>query len=264
MARKVKIGIIGGGNMGAAIIGGIQKLYSVSVCENDKKRVNYLKKRFKVAVGSLEKTIKGADVVVLAVKPQSFDSVLSEAKKYISKDKLVVSIAAGITCSFIEKKLGKGIKVIRTMPNLPAQIGEGITAISKGKLAKKKDLGLAVNIFETIGEVLVVEEKQIDAVTAVSGSGPAYVFLFVECLQKAAKSLGLSKKDSNILVLHTIYGSLDLMLSSGDLPEELRKKVTSKGGTTKAALDVLFKSNITKTYKDALSAAKKRARELSK
>ena len=195
---------------------------------------------------------------------QGVPELLEEIKVFNIKDKLFVSIAAGITTSFIEKKLGKDVRVIRTMPNLPAQVKQGITAICGGKNSKKKDISLVADIFKEIGKTVIVEEKMIDAVTAVSGSGPAYVFLFVECFVKAAQSLGFDAATSKELVLQTLKGSLCLLDNCNEDAGVLRSRVTSKGGTTQAALEVFAKGKFEKTFKTALLSARKRAKELSR
>jgi pyrroline-5-carboxylate reductase len=264
MAKKLVIGIIGCGNMGTAILSGIKNKYSVLICESDKKRCSRIKKEFKIDPKDLDDVVRKSDALLLAVKPQGFEDILSQIKPYLSKDKLIISIAAGITSKFIEERLVNGIKVIRTMPNLPAQIKEGITAISKGSAAKKADVDIARAIFDTIGETIVIDEKYIDAITAVSGSGPAYVFLSIELMIDAAMSLGLSAKDSEKLVLKTVKGSVALLLNSKEKAGDLRKRVTSKGGTTQAALDVFSARKLDEIYKEVFLAAKNRARELSK
>ncbi len=266
MDKKLKIGVIGGGNMGAAIIAGIYKKYSVNVCELDQKKCQSLKKKYKVNVCDLRTLMDQTEIILLAVKPQVFDEVLASVKTVMVKEKTFISIAAGITTKYIEQKLGGRAKVIRTMPNLPAQIQQGLTGICKGKYATDKEITIAKNIFECIGNVVVVEEKFIDAITAVSGSGPAYLFLFIENYIKAAKALGFSEQVAQQLVLKTVKGSLGLLEESKEAPAELRKRVTSKGGTTFAALQVLMSKevNFDKVFIAALRAAKKRAKELSK
>ena len=261
---EIKIGIIGGGNMGGAIIGGICKKYNVSVCEQDQKRCQWLNRKYKVAAGNLKTIVGKSQVIILAVKPQNFDSILKELQSLVSQDQLIISSAAGITCRYIGKRLGAKIRVIRTMPNLPAQVGEGITAICAGKTAKNKDLILAQQLFSSVGATIVVEEKYMDAITAASGSGPAYVFLFIESLTKAVRSLGFDETLAKALVAQTIKGSLGLLDSQGGDAAAMRARVTSKGGTTQAAMDVFAKNNFEKTFKTALGAAKKRAKELSK
>ena len=265
--KKLKISIVGAGNMGAAILEGVYKKYQVSVCESDVRRRQYLKRKYKVTICDLKAAVEKSRIIILAVKPQSFSQLLKEISEFEElniNSKLFVSIAAGITTSFIEKRLGSRVRVIRTMPNLPAQIKQGMTAVCMGKNAKKTDLAAACNIFKTVGNTVVVEEKLMDAVTAVSGSGPAYVFLFIECLVNAARSLGLNERVSNKLVVQTLKGSLNLFENSKEAAGALRAKVTSKGGTTQAALEVLTKNKIDKIFKTALGAAKKRAKELSR
>ncbi len=267
---KEKIGIIGGGNMGAAIINGIYQDYSVKVCEKDSTRRRYLKRRFSLDIDTIEGIIQDSSIVILAIKPQDFDSVLKELSIAISgvsgrnrRRIRIISIAAGITTAYIEKRLGAEIRVIRAMPNLPAQVGMGITAICAGQFSKRKDLRDACSIFNKVGSTVIVEERLMDAVTAVSGSGPAYVFLFVECLNKAANALGL-KGLGNKLVIETLKGSLRLLETQKEDAATLRARVTSKGGTTQAAIDVFSASNIENIFKMAIIAAKKRAKELSR
>lgn len=260
----IKIGIIGCGNMGAAIISKIKGKYDILVVEKEPARVNLLKKKYKVSFVGLGRALESSDVIILAVKPQNFDEVLSQLSGLIAKNQLVISIAAGITTEYIEKRLGRNVRVIRTMPNLPAQIGEGMTGICKGKKATPADLREAVKIFENIGKTLIVQEKWIDAITAVSGSGPAYVFLFAENFIKAAKALGFNDAQAKALVSQTMRGSLDLLEQSTEDAGTLRERVTSKGGTTAAALEVFGRAGYEKTFKNALMAAKKRAKELAK
>lgn len=250
--------------MGGAIIGGIYKKYNVAVCEQDQKRLQGLKRKYKIATGNLKTVVKKSQVIILAVKPQSFDSILKELKPFLTQNHLVISIAAGITCHYIEKRIRAKVRVIRAMPNLPAQVGEGITGICAGKAAKNKDLILTQQLFSCVGTTIVIDEKYMDAITAASGSGPAYVFLFIESLNKAVQSLGFDKKLAKALVLQTIKGSLNLLNEQKEDAGVLRARVTSKGGTTQAAMDVFKKYDLDKVFKAALNAAKKRARELSK
>jgi len=259
------IGIVGGGNMGEAVVAGIYDHFQMNVCELDKIKSRRLKKRYKVKIVDLRTLILGSEVIILAVKPQVFESVLVEIKPFIDKKKVVISIAAGITSEFIEKNLGEGVKVVRTMPNLPAQIGQGITAICRGKFATKTDIYWTKRILSSVGKVEVVPEELINAITAVSGSGPAYFFLFVENYLKGAKALGLNEELSYSLILQTIKGSLALLENQKEGPHVLRQRVTSKGGTTSAALEVLMSGEFKydKVFTRALKAAKKRAEDLS-
>lgn len=261
---KEKIGFIGGGNMGSAIIGGIHRLYAVHVCESDAKRASMLKRKYTVKVGALAEVVKSTKVIVLAVKPQSFESVLKALKPYVTKNHIVVTIAAGITCRYIEQRLGTAVRVVRTMPNLPAQIQQGVTGLCPGHNTRANDVRMVKKIFDLIGTTVVVDERRMDAITAASGSGPAYVFLFAECFAKAAKSVGLDQDLCDDIVLQTLKGSVALLESQKEAAAVLRKRVTSKGGTTQAALEVFDQNKFDKTFNQALKAARKRAKELSR
>ncbi len=258
-----KIGFIGGGNMGSAIMSRIYQHYSVCVCEKDKKKVQQLRRKYRIKNMELPDLVRHAQVIVLAVKPQDSGAVLKDVRRDFGRDKLLISIAAGLTTGFLEKRLPPQARVVRTMPNMPALIAEGVTAICPGKQAKAADILTARRIFKYIGATEIVQEKWMNAVTAVSGSGPAYVFLFAECFMKAAQSLGLSRDLSRLLVSETLKGSVDLLLQSQDDAAQLRAKVTSKGGTTQAATEVFMKHRLDKIYDQALKAAEKRARQLS-
>ncbi len=250
--------------MGTAIFSRVRRKFSVKICEIDAGRREYLKKVFKIKPADLTPAIKESSVIILAVKPQDFDTVLEQIKPLVDNKKLIISIAAGITTHYIEKKLGGNIRVVRAMPNMPAQIGEGMTAVTKGKIASASDIKTAVAIFNAIGKTAFVDENFIDTVTAISGSGPAYVFLFAEYLMKAAQSLGLGEAVSRDLVYKTLTGSAHLLEKSQDNAATLRAKVTSKGGTTQAAMDVFMANNFEKTISEAVAAAKKRSEELKK
>lgn len=268
---KNTIGIIGGGNMGEALIKGLYKTNNIFVCEANLKRANYLKKQYKVRIAEIPDLVVNTQVVILAVKPQDMYAALSWVRsksEYSLKDKLFISIAAGLTTKFFENNLKHLLhskpRIIRAMPNMPAFIGEAMTGICRGQFAKPADLNLAKDILRVIGETVIVKESMMDAVTAVSGSGPAYVFLFVEQWMAAAVSLGFSKEEAKQLVYKTLLGSAHLLEKSEFDAGELRAKVTSKGGTTQAALDVFSKDKFGQLMQKALLAAKKRAKELSK
>ena len=250
--------------MGEAIISSCLKRFFVHVSEKDVKRQQYLSQNYKLVPYDIGRLVQISDIIILAVKPQDIEEVLKELRKVIKNDQFVISIAAGITTNFIETSLGKKIPVVRTMPNMPALISQGITAVAAGRYAQKADIDLTCKIFDTLGKTVVVEEELIDAITAVSGSGPAYVFLFMECMIKAAESLGLKKELAADLVKTTFAGSVNLLLKKNIEPEELRMKVTSKGGTTQAALDVFMNKKIDEIIRKALVAAKKRAQTLSR
>ncbi len=253
-----RIVIIGGGNMGEAIIKGLKR--QVFVCESDPAKTKALAKKYKTVAIDLDQA-SSCDVIIFAVKPQDMGAVLAQIE---NKGQLFISIAAGLTTTYFEKHLGGKARVIRSMPNMPALIGEGITALSAGKYAKPQDLKLAQEILNSVGTTVVVKESMLDAVTAVSGSGPAYVFLFVEQWLAAAKALGFKQAEAKELVYQTLIGSAHLLKKSEFDAGTLREKVTSKGGTTQAALEVFAKNKFNQTVKNALFAASKRAKALSK
>ncbi|HOW35888.1 MAG TPA: pyrroline-5-carboxylate reductase [Candidatus Omnitrophota bacterium] len=262
-----KIGIIGGGNMGEAIISGCLKRFFVYVSEKDATRRNYLLKKYRLEGVDVKTLAQASEIIIIAVKPQDIDEVLTVLRSVVKlKDKLIISVAAGVTTRYLERKLGNNCKVVRTMPNMPALIGKGITAVCKGRHAGKKDVDLACKIFDNVGKTVVVAEELMNSVTAVSGSGPAYVYLFMECLIKAAQSLGLKEALAEELVKNTFSGSLELLLKNNDnlSPGILRARVTSKGGTTQAALEVFARRKFERIIADALKAAQKRAKTLSR
>jgi|CXWL01.1.fsa_nt_gi pyrroline-5-carboxylate reductase len=258
------LGLIGAGNMGEALIAATRKAYKILVCEANETRQKYLKSKYKISAVDLKTLVVKSNVIVLAIKPQDIANVLDQLAGHDLNGKLIVSIAAGITVSFIEQRLIQKAKVIRAMPNMPALIGEGITAVCKGKWSTEKDVKDICQMLKGIGQTLIVKEDQMDAITAVSGSGPAYVFLFVECMINAARNLGLTPAQAKELVYKTLTGSAHLLEKAPDDAATLRAKVTSKGGTTQAATDVFMARQIEKIFTDALVAARNRAKELAK
>ncbi len=261
---KKTIAFIGCGNMGTAILAGIYKDFKVLVHDVDKTRTDVAVKKYKAKAVDLDTAVDQADIILLAIKPQSFAGTLDDVQELVRSEQLVISIAAGITTKYIEKSLGNKIRVVRTMPNLPVQAGMGITAVSAGKYARPADVATAMKIFAGVGKAVAVNEKYIDAVTAVSGSGPAYVFLFAEMLINSARKLGLQQDIAKELVMQTLEGSLALLERTKEDPAKLRAKVTSKGGTTQAALDVFSAKKTDVIFEAALKAARDRARELAK
>lgn len=258
----MKIAFIGCGNMGEAILAGVHKKHKCYACEPRAERQAVLKKKYRVIFGMVADVVKAADVVILAIKPQDLGDVLAELRTLVISKKLFVSIAAGVTTAAIEKRLG-GARVVRVMPNLPAMTGQGMSGLCRGKKATPKDALLARSFFDAIGRTVIVPERMMDAVTAVSGSGPAYVFLVVECWMKAACRLGFNEKEARELVYQTLTGSVRMLSGSAEPAGNLRQRVTSKGGTTQAATDVFMQKNITGMFEAALKAARDRAKQLS-
>lgn len=265
-----KIGIIGCGNMGEAIFRGLsqvmEKSTSLMVSEMDAARRGAIMEKYKIIVEiDNNYVVKYSDIIILAVKPKDIESVLTqEVCCGVSPNKLLISIAAGVTTKHIESVVGKDIPVIRVMPNMPAMIGEAVSSISAGSSASKEHMDSAREIFSMIGAVVEVDEKMADAVTAISGSGPAYFFYFIEALIGAARKLKLDRPTAEMLVIKTALGSVKLLDQLKEDPESLRHRVTSKGGTTEAALKVFNNKKFKEIVREAAAAACKRSKELSK
>ncbi|MDZ4859999.1 MAG: pyrroline-5-carboxylate reductase [Candidatus Hydrogenedentes bacterium] len=263
------IGFLGFGNMGRAIAAGLIEQGAVSAAQLAAFDVDPEKREQAVELGI--KTFENpsdlaahCDALVLAVKPQSMDEALRSLAPGITPKTLVISIAAGISISFIAKRLGDEFRIVRVMPNTPALVNAGAAGIARAANCTDSDLEVAQAIFESIGIVELVEESLIDAVTALSGSGPAYFFYFVECLVKAGVVEGLTHSQATRLATQTLLGAGKLLSESGEPPAVLREKVTSKGGTTEAALNALKAAGFEATVAGALRAAVARARELGK
>ncbi len=269
------IGIIGFGNMGSAIAERIKTKYQVFVFDKDETKTKNIK-GIKLADNS-EDLVNKVDTVILAVKPQDFDIILNEIKGRV-KDKLVISIAAGINTRYIQKILGN-VRIIRVMPNLLAKIGESLTFLYKGLVATKEDVDFAKTLFDHLGKTWLIEENMMNAATAVSGTGPACCCDFMDSrnldyhhipaaqkkelisdLSNAAEAVGFNQENAKILATLVVNGVIDLFDKTNLTPLELRKQITSRGGTTEAALEVLHRGG---SMTDALKAAVKRARELS-
>lgn len=276
-----RIGFIGAGNMADAMADSIIKKElanssSLFMSDPDDGRIAYMSEKYGlVRCSSNKELIEKAQIIILSVKPQIMADLLKETflnnTIKVDERKLIISIAAGIPINKIEKIIYSGSEpnlpdffpVIRVMPNTPSMAGEGMSGISSGSTASEKDLSIASEIMNSMGKSIILNEDKMDAVTAISGSGPAYFFYFIENLVNAATSLGFSKEESMDLVFQTAKGSIALMQKTGETPEELRKKVTSKGGTTEAALNNFAKSNLEKIVLESVLAARNRAQELS-
>ena len=266
--KKYELCIIGTGNMGEAVLSGVlkKKLFistEISAIEIDSDKRKLIKKQYGITCSNNFSLIKSSKRLLLAVKPQNIDSLLKEIDKYLSRETLILSIAAGKTINDIKKNLTKELPIIRIMPNTPALVGLGVSGICFNDKVTSKQKKDAVKIFKSIGKVLIFSEDKMNNVTAVSGSGPAYVFYFAEALLESAESLGFSKKEAEELVYGTIEGALLLIKKTSSSPSLLREKVTSKGGTTEAALNILDKNKVKNIFKKAIHAAKNRGSQLS-
>ena len=270
MSLKNKtIVFLGAGNMGEALIRGLLSAKTVlpsQIIATDVRaeQREFLAKKFRVrTLNDNAEAVRVADIVVLAVKPQQMGEVLAGFKPVMSPSKLVVSIATGVTTDFIERELGDKARVVRVMPNTPALVGVGAAALAKGAHATDDDLEAAESIFAAVGISVRVEEKLLDTVTALSGSGPAYVFYMTEAMIKAGVAAGLDEGLAKKLAVQTVYGAGKLLVESGEEPASLRRKVTSPGGTTEAALKVMSERKLEEVFAEAIKAAEKRSRELS-
>ncbi|MBI5739522.1 MAG: pyrroline-5-carboxylate reductase [Nitrospirae bacterium] len=262
------IGFIGGGNMAEALIKGARvkgqgSAVEILVSEPRQDRRQYLEQTYGVrTTASNKEAVSSCRIIILAVKPQNMEAVLEEISPAVTEDKTVVSIAAGITLSYLASKL-KTKRLIRVMPNTPALVQKGMTVMSLCECFSDSDMAAVREIFMSIGEVLVLPEKYMDAVTAVSGSGPAFIALFAEAMIEAGVKLGLSEDDARTLTVQTAVGTARL-LETRMPPSKLREMVTSPGGTTAAGLNVFAEKGLKEIVTAALTAAKKRAEELGR
>ena len=270
MLNSKKVAIIGGGKMGCIIAEGlithkIVLVKNITITDIDASRLKFLRSSLKTNISSdNEKSAKEADIIILAVKPQNMSTTLQEINKSVNKSKVVISIAAGITTNSIEKSLNKGVRVIRVMPNTPALVGEGMAAVAAGRNTKAGDVKLARAIFDAVGVSVEVNEKLMDAVTGLSGSGPAYFFLIIESLIEAGMKTGLTRDLAKKLAVQTMLGAARLCIESDKEPAQLREMVTSPNGTTFAGLKVMEAHKIRDIMVATVKAATRRSKELAK
>jgi pyrroline-5-carboxylate reductase len=269
MLKGKKIAIIGGGKMGSIIAQGLigHKILSgrdIIVTDIDSARLDFIRSTMGLQVSQDNiNSAKNTDIIVIAVKPQNMAATLTEFSSVIDTSKVVISIAAGITTNFIEASLAKGVRVVRVMPNTPALVGEGAAAVARGSCATTDDIKLTRAIFDAVGISVEINENLMDAVTGLSGSGPAYFFLIIEALIDAGVKMGMPHDLAAKLAMQTMLGAARLCLQSDKQPAELREMVTSPGGTTAAGLKVLEEGNIRATIVSAVEAATKRSKELA-
>ena len=270
-----RIAVIGAGSMGTAILSGLiaagTAADSITASTATTQSAKALSDKFGIKSLALDASptanadaTKDVDVLLIAVKPAKVLSTLEEIKDSIKDGVLVISVAAGVTTESMEQAIGSKASVIRAMPNTPSIVGHGVTGIAKGKSANDSQLAVAKELFETVGQVLVVDEEKINALSTISGSGPAYVFYFAEKLMTAAKKMGFSEKEANLMVRSTFLGSATLLAASSDSPETLRAQVTSPNGTTMQATARFDEADLEKVFIEATEAALARAIELGK
>jgi len=268
--KKSRITFIGCGNMGRSLIGGLiangQSVNSITGTDINAEQRQTAASQFNIEVlEDNRQAIKDADIVVLAVKPQSMQKTLQAIRADLAQEKpLLISIAAGIQLSHLEQWAGEELAIVRSMPNTPALIQSGATALCANQYTSDSQRNLAEAIMRSVGLVLWLDDETLmDAVTALSGSGPAYYFLIMEVMEKAATQLGLSQEHARILTLQTAFGAAKMALESNHNAETLRKQVTSPGGTTERALNVMINGGIEDLFADALKAAQERSAELA-
>lgn len=260
------VAILGAGGMGEALLSGLlragRRAEDLLVTRRRPERGQELVDRYGVElVGNVEAARK-ADTLIIAVKPQDMGTLLDEISAEVHAGQLVVSLAAGVTTSFIESRLSGGVAVVRVMPNTPALVDEGMAAIAPGAHCDDSHLEEAENLLRATSKVVRVPEKQLDAVTAVAGTGPAYVFYVVEAMIEAGVHLGLPRSTATEMVVQTVVGSAKLLRESGEHPTVLREQVTSPGGTTAAAIRLLEEGRVRADFLAAIEAARDRARAL--
>ena len=270
-----KIAILGAGSMGGAILSGLIAAgtapESISASTATAASSKALSSKFSISAFSLEDSAKAnaeaseaADILLIGVKPGKVIETLKEIKETVKDGALIVSVAAGITTSAMEEAIGNKVSVIRAMPNTPSIVGHGVTGITKGKSATDSQLAVAKELFETVGQVLVVDEDKINSLSTISGSGPAYVFYFAEKLMVAAQKMGFSEQEANLMVRATFLGSATLLAASEESAKELRDQVTSPNGTTMQATEIFDEAQLEKLFIEATGAALARAIEIGK
>ncbi|MBF8148492.1 pyrroline-5-carboxylate reductase [Winogradskyella sp. F6397] len=266
----MKVLVIGAGNMGLTYAEGMAESpllskHKLKIYDTDPKKIESLSKdaRF-IVYDDLNDCLPKADIVFIAVKPYHSDGLFEEMKPMLNTNQVFVSLMAGVTIDTIKQKLDAN-KVIRTMPNLPAQVGKGVTSYTESKAVSRVELLMIRNLLDTTGTSIHVNtEKFIDASTGISGSGPAYVFYFMQSMLEAAQEMGFSDYDSKVLVSSTFEGAIELFNQNNISPKSWIDKVASKGGTTQAAIDSMEDNNVKQLIQDAAYAAFDRAVELGK
>jgi pyrroline-5-carboxylate reductase len=264
-----KLCFLGCGNMGEALVSGLVQSGSAKptniICTDVREeRLQELRARYGVRTASSNvEAVAQSEVVIYAVKPQLMAEVLKETADQLDMSKLVISIAAGVPLRAIESLLQKELRLIRVMPNIAASVKESATALSAGKHARKEDVELAMAIFNSVGKAVFLRENYLmDAITGLSGSGPAYIFIIVDALADAGVKMGLSRKDSQFLAAQTVMGAAKMLMETGEHPGQLKDRVTSPGGTAIAGIHTLEKGGLRTTLINAVEAATQRSKEL--
>lgn len=261
-----KVGFIGCGNMGKAMIGGIIKSKLVSrndiiVSTSSQESLDKVRKEFGVGSNLDNKEVaRKADILILAVKPHLYKGILREIKEEIRKETIVVSIGAGISLAFLKENLKEASKFIKTMPNTPASVGEGMSAVSPGEDLNEEEIKEVVNIFESFGEVEIIDEKLMDAFTAIAGSAPAYIFILIEAMADAGVKEGLARNVAYKMAAQAVLGSAQMVLESSEHPASLKDKVCSPSGTTIESVISLEKSGFRASIMEAMEVCSEKSK----
>ncbi len=270
MTASERIGFIGAGNMAEALAKGLLSTgkhppSSIIASDVREERRKFFAKELRVrSVSSNLEVVRECRRLVLAVKPNQIEEVLKEVGPAFQQEHLIISIAAGISTRYIESFMKAEVPVVRAMPNTPILVGAGMTAISAGTWAKPRHLAEAKGIFESASRVIELKESLIDAVTALSGSGPAYFFYLVEAMKEAGETLGLTSDEASQLARQTAFGAGKMLIAMEEPPDLLRRKVTSPGGTTEAAISKMEESSLREIIINAIQAAANRSKEIGK
>lgn len=266
-----KLAFIGAGSMAESILTGIvnsaflpkERIFVTN--KSDRERLAFLEKQYEVQhTDDKQKTVDGADVIIIAVKPYDLKAAVTSISDCLSADQLLISVVAGVATDTISQLLGNEMPVVRAMPNTSSAAGQSATAVTRGEFAGEDHLQTAMDLFNTIGTATEVAEADMHTVTAISGSGPAYVYYLVEAMEQAAMKAGLDKQTAHDLITQTIVGAGEMLKSSRQEPTQLRKNITSPGGTTQAGLETLSRHNVQEAVMACVQRARERSIELGK
>lgn len=266
----MKVGFIGAGNMGGAILKGYAPVaekagHQILVFDPKEENRTRLQNEFEVvtACGDMESLVEESDLIVLGVKPNLFDSVLPSIAKHFTKEKTLVSMAAGVTISFMEGYLGEGASIVRIMPNTPALVREAMVALCRNRNVDDGQFAFVFEIFNSLGKAEEIEEDLFHCVIGVSGSSPAYTYMYIDALIQSAVENGMDQAQAKIFAAQSVLGAAKMVMESDDSPEQLRINVCSPGGTTIEAVETLFGNGFTENVKEAFQAAVEKSKKIS-
>jgi pyrroline-5-carboxylate reductase len=257
-----KLAVVGAGSMAEALISGIIESRLITgdniwvTNKGNEEKLQFMQKTYGVqATYNLEEIFKGAEAVILAIKPKDAADAITLIKPYLKTDMLIISVLAGVSIESIELLAERKLPVVRAMPNTSAAVGKSASALSVNERVTTKQMELVKEIFETVGMAAFVEEKQLDAVTGLSGSGPAYIYYLAEAMEKSAEEIGLEKEMAKEFIIQTLIGAAEMLAKSAKEPQQLRKEVTSPGGTTEAGVKVLEENGVQKAFIECIKQA---------